>query len=437
MENQKSLYLSEYKSDVRILVTVKGDVWRIPAHSLILSQAGDTLCRMVEATALNENGYKELVIEDIKPSTVLTLLCYIYTGNLSLNELEDTLELLYAAQKYQLYKLMSICECSLSGLINIQNACDVITSARNFRLRSIEEKCLELIKKFTFLILNSSSFLKLNRDVLALILSLDDLNVVNEEAVFRALWKWGKKECCRLGKIIDEEQIGEVLGDLLNHIRVQHIKDIASLPLCLRLRYKPRVQVTSKKHDKKHEEPQEVCKERILYSTDAFNYSSKLCLVEPRCWEKICEMSENTLLCALISTTRAVYLTGFSFDLVERNSLSSCFFLSVTEELNGAELVKQECQWVDNYDRRNSALVEQWHLSQTSLSSPLLMSPGKLYALRLHAVITRGDAFPCQTLKQNRIHQKDGIGFVLHGSQLAAVRNLHFIPLEIDNIWDN
>ena len=72
---------------------------------------------------MKESETKEVVVEDIEPAVVAEMLHFIYTGGTNEDTLKDIgVELLVAADKYELLSLKEICEDNLCSGLTTSNA---------------------------------------------------------------------------------------------------------------------------------------------------------------------------------------------------------------------------------------------------------------------------------------------------------------------------
>ena len=116
-----SLLFDESNSDVEI----KCGERKFPCHKIILSARSPVFRAMLQAD-MEEKRSGKVEIKDYSPDVIQTLLHFIYTGSLvheNSNEegREDLLELLQAADQYQLDLLKEACEVQICEGVDIQN----------------------------------------------------------------------------------------------------------------------------------------------------------------------------------------------------------------------------------------------------------------------------------------------------------------------------
>jgi speckle-type POZ protein len=118
---------------------------RIPAHRNIIAGRSAVFDKMI-TTNMMEKKSNRIVVDDIDSTTMRELLRYIYT--LEVENL-DTLaaKILYAAEKYDLPPLKSICVLKLIEQLSEQNVFDNLVLADRFNEKNLLTECMEYIKK--------------------------------------------------------------------------------------------------------------------------------------------------------------------------------------------------------------------------------------------------------------------------------------------------
>ncbi|XP_057318255.1 speckle-type POZ protein B-like [Microplitis mediator] len=140
-DDLKELYDSKSNSDVILVVGNE----KFNAHKIILSARSPVFSAMF-THKMKENRDNEVAIPDIEPEIVNKLLEFIYTDEI--NDLDmDAASLLDAADKYQLLKLKSLCEESLSKSASIDNAIELMILADLHNANQLFERVLELVIK--------------------------------------------------------------------------------------------------------------------------------------------------------------------------------------------------------------------------------------------------------------------------------------------------
>ena len=82
----------------------------LPCHRNFLAARSPVFKAMLQAD-MKEKQSKKIVIEDFNPRTVAHMLKFMYTGYISVDDMEDlTIDLLRAADFYELDGLKEMCE---------------------------------------------------------------------------------------------------------------------------------------------------------------------------------------------------------------------------------------------------------------------------------------------------------------------------------------
>ncbi|XP_078004059.1 kelch-like protein 4 isoform X2 [Phascolarctos cinereus] len=181
----------------------------IPAHRLVLSAASDYFAAMFTNDVL-EAKQEEIKMEGIDPDALKALVHYAYTGVLELKE--DTIEnLLSAACLLQLSQVIEVCCNFLIKQLHPSNCLGI----RSF---GDAQGCMYLLKvahdytmEHFVEVTKNQEFLLLPANEIAKLLSSDDINVPDEEAIFHALMIWVKH---------DFQNRQQHLGMLLSLIRL-------------------------------------------------------------------------------------------------------------------------------------------------------------------------------------------------------------------------
>lgn len=116
----------------------------IPAHRAILYEKCDVFARMLDAP-MEEAMTNEVIIDEIEGEVILQLIRFIYTG--SVENLEETaLELLEAAEKYQLPKLKLECVKACSKIMEKSNVFKMLVLADRYGEDILMQNCVSYIR---------------------------------------------------------------------------------------------------------------------------------------------------------------------------------------------------------------------------------------------------------------------------------------------------
>ena len=111
-----TLLLDESYSDVEI----KCGERKFPCHKIILSARSQVFRAMFQAD-MEENRSGKIEIKDYSPDVIKTLLHFIYTSSLDCTDQDHLLDLLQAADQYQLDLLKEVCEVEICKGVDSQN----------------------------------------------------------------------------------------------------------------------------------------------------------------------------------------------------------------------------------------------------------------------------------------------------------------------------
>ncbi|KAG5671691.1 hypothetical protein PVAND_001876 [Polypedilum vanderplanki] len=134
--------LTYFNSDLfSDLTFICSDNTEIPAHRCILAGRSSFFKNL-----LTKDYLDEILIEDIKKDVMLELLRYIYTKKVE-NLDKVSLELIYAAQKYDLPDLISICIANLIKNVSKLNVFQYLFFANKHKEEELKQACLKFINK--------------------------------------------------------------------------------------------------------------------------------------------------------------------------------------------------------------------------------------------------------------------------------------------------
>ena len=136
----KCLYQDVSFADVTI--TCDGKEFR--AHKVILATQSPVFKKMFEID-MKERRSGVIEVSDITPAVMSDLLAYLYTGTAPH---VDTLarELLNVANKYELPRLLSICETTLASKITANSVLEILILAELHQAKTLKKACLGFIK---------------------------------------------------------------------------------------------------------------------------------------------------------------------------------------------------------------------------------------------------------------------------------------------------
>lgn len=135
-------------SDVTIVShNAKGDSSlapvEFPAHKVILAARSPVFASMFEYN-MQESSNNKIEVNDLSPDALKEMLTYIYTGRVS-DVGNVAYDLLYAADKYQLDDLKTLCEQQLSKSLKVENAAHMLQFAHMHNTPMLKRRTLRFI----------------------------------------------------------------------------------------------------------------------------------------------------------------------------------------------------------------------------------------------------------------------------------------------------
>lgn len=126
-------------------VTFKCKTKSIEAHTLILASGSPVLAAMFQHD-FTENQKKVVLIKDIEANVFEELLCFIYTGNFSVTNV-DVAKLLVAADKYAVETLKEECAMYLANSLTVENALPYLVKSHLHNSPLLYQSALGFITK--------------------------------------------------------------------------------------------------------------------------------------------------------------------------------------------------------------------------------------------------------------------------------------------------
>ena len=212
-ERNSCLLNNDLMSDITFVVGPKGQ--RIPAHKFVLSTGSSVFFAMFHGGLAEEKD--QIEVPDVEPSAFLSLLRFLYTDDISLDD-DNVLSTLYISKKYLVNTLSRACVSYLETSLNELNACLLLSQSRLFEEANLTERCWEVIDAQAELALSSEGFVDVDEKTLRFILVRDTLNA-KELSIFSALLRWASSECLRQEQEDTPENQRKVIGDLIFLVR--------------------------------------------------------------------------------------------------------------------------------------------------------------------------------------------------------------------------
>lgn len=121
LKRLESLYLNEKFSDIILILK---DAEQIPAHKVILASSSDYF-RALLFGGLQESKSDKINLNCENINLFKLLLRYVYTGQISLNDLsvKDILEIFQMSHEYNFKNLNETISTYLISILNLENVC--------------------------------------------------------------------------------------------------------------------------------------------------------------------------------------------------------------------------------------------------------------------------------------------------------------------------
>ncbi|XP_055353469.1 BTB/POZ domain-containing protein 6-like [Paramacrobiotus metropolitanus] len=174
-----------------------GEVEIIYAHKLALSLSSDVFHNMLNGSVVKRAG-TAIDIPDIPPDAFHNMLSYIYTGSVEDLQLENAVQTLFIADKYDLPWLAELCSDFILDDVGTRNCLLYLENALRWspNCDRVVEACLDVIDESIEAVFQSSYFTKLERKTLERILQRSTLSA-GENVVYVAVEKWAAAACAR------------------------------------------------------------------------------------------------------------------------------------------------------------------------------------------------------------------------------------------------
>ncbi|KAI3407418.1 BTB/POZ domain-containing protein 3 [Globodera pallida] len=221
-------------ADVHFLVGKKDKQKLLPAHKAILAKASNVFERMFPFDEENAKAaaagtapskkIKPVEVTDVEVDAFKAMLAFIYAKDLSELNGKNVFSVLYAADKYNIPKLVNSC-LNFIWKLNVFFAFD---QARFFGkeagkpieviwgvLQSFEVN----IKRNADALILSEAFLQIDQQLLCEILDRDELWISEEIAIWNAALRWADEKCHQNEKECSAENRRALLGPALYKIR--------------------------------------------------------------------------------------------------------------------------------------------------------------------------------------------------------------------------
>ena len=129
-------------SDIKFVV--KGH--EFCAHKFFLSARSPVFAAMFEHP-MKEREQNQVIIEDIDRDVFTEVLRFIYTDKVMNEGIDFNMKLFYAADKYSLTELKSICEEYIASQLTVESVCDVLILADKHSAEKLKSEAITFMKR--------------------------------------------------------------------------------------------------------------------------------------------------------------------------------------------------------------------------------------------------------------------------------------------------
>ena len=116
---------------------------KVPAHRAICMRC--PYFRALFAGPMREARQAEIALPELRHAVFLPLLEYLYTDCADSVELDMTMELFEAADRFGVERLKKMCEAKMLGSMCVENAATIFHAADTHNAKSLREKTLNFI----------------------------------------------------------------------------------------------------------------------------------------------------------------------------------------------------------------------------------------------------------------------------------------------------
>ncbi|XP_058446291.1 BTB/POZ domain-containing protein 6-B-like [Malaya genurostris] len=163
----------------------------IAAHKLILAMASPVFHTMFYGS-LPENNIM-IHVTDLNHAAFHTLLKYIYTDEITIDSVDDAIELYHAAKKYMLSFVVEQCLAFILAKLTPKTAFRVYEFATFFDEPKLKKRSLEIIRNQTLEAIQDDSFQNAEVETVMMVVEQDRLQITSELELFEAINKYATK----------------------------------------------------------------------------------------------------------------------------------------------------------------------------------------------------------------------------------------------------
>jgi len=166
-------------------IIVGSETFRV--HRVIMATKSDYF-RAVMSSELKEAKENRVIIKDLDPEIMKTVIEFCYTNQVSLND-DNFHQVLSAAFRFCMESLKDVCMKFIEPRTTASNFTGLIHSFHQFGLQHLLDRALGFCLENFDLVCETPEFFDIDEDIWEILLPDDKLNL-SESGVFRALIKW-------------------------------------------------------------------------------------------------------------------------------------------------------------------------------------------------------------------------------------------------------
>ncbi|XP_042335644.1 kelch-like protein 24 isoform X2 [Sceloporus undulatus] len=197
-----------YQEELLCDIVLVADGQRFPCHRALLA-AVSPYFQDIFINSWKESDGKEILVQDVAPSIIQSILKYIYTGDIELTP-ELTPFFFAGASKLQVVPLQNLCCRFLVTNLSVQNCFEMYSMAQVHKSRTLLHETVQLLIRNFDQVFEAGGFLHLEFSTLLALISSSDLAVASEYQVYQAVRRWVQGH---------PSLRGPLLGQLVQHVR--------------------------------------------------------------------------------------------------------------------------------------------------------------------------------------------------------------------------
>ncbi|XWS14376.1 hypothetical protein CRYUN_Cryun35bG0003800 [Craigia yunnanensis] len=229
MKRLQQLHSTGAYSDISIYIEGQGLIAR--AHKVILGLYSVPFAKMF-TNGMCESNSSEVCLRDVSPAALKTMLEFMYSGELRIEDTENfgtlLLQLLLLSDKFGISFLHQECCKMLLECLSEDSVCPILQAVSSIpSCKLIEETCeRKFSMHFDYCTTASLDFISLDETTFRNIIQHPDLTVTSEERVLNAILMW----CMKAEKLCGWEVVNEIMinstPESLFKDRLQPVNDL-------------------------------------------------------------------------------------------------------------------------------------------------------------------------------------------------------------------